>query len=156
MSKNKCFSREITMILKQTVRPNYIAFYTGKHKALFAEVGALASVFENLNTELKPNLDVNIETFYGRTSNVVKQLPELIKYIAEFTIDNICVQKHTCYYSKQGVKFHDATNGWIFFSLSAWKKSVNAAVDVWMFLSPRALTSLNSIEKSIENYARNI
>ena len=45
------------------------------------------------------------------------------------------------------MKYHDTGNGWTFVSASAWKNSVNAAIGVGMLIGPRALKSLNSMEK---------
>ena len=46
------------------------------------------------------------------------------------------------------MKYHDIGNRWMFISASGWKNSVNTVIGgVVMLLSPRALKSLNSIEK---------
>ena len=48
----------------------------------------------------------------------------------------------------EDIKYLETGNGWTFATVSAWKNSVNAAVGgVEMLIGPRALKTLNSIEK---------
>ena len=59
----------------------------------------------------------------------------------------ICIQEHG-YTHSEDIKYHDSGNGWTLASESAWKNSVNATIGgVGMLIGPRALKSLNSIEK---------
>ena len=116
-----------------------------------AEVGALASVFEKSATELKRlkllkfKQTLQIATFNVRTLNRIGQLPELITSAVEHKIDIICIQEHRYTYTED---INETGNGWTFVTVSAWKNSVNAAVGgVGMLIGPRALKTLNSIEK---------
>ena len=133
----------------QTTYTNRIALHAGKKGARPAEVGALASVFEKSATELKrPKLlkckqTLQIATFNVRTLNRIGQLPELIASPVEHKIDIICIQEHT-----EDIKNHETGSGWSLFTVSAWKNSVNATVGgVGLLIGPRALKTLNSIEK---------
>ena len=66
----------------------------------------------------------------------------------EQNIDIICVQKRKYYQSQLELIYHESSNGWTYMSASAWKNSVNAAIeDGGLLLTPRALKSLNSKEK---------
>ena len=122
-----------------------------------SEVRALAPVFEKSATELmhkhKTNLlrcktTCNIATFNVRTLKTINQLPELTAAAANKNIDIICVQEHRFYHSDLELKYHETGHGWTFVSASAWKNTINADTGgVGMLLSPRALKSLNSIEK---------
>ena len=48
----------------------------------------------------------------------------------------------------EDIKYHETGNGWTLATVSVWKNSVNAAVGgVGMLIGPRALKTLNSIEK---------
>ena len=48
----------------------------------------------------------------------------------------------------EDIKYHETGNGWSLVTVSAWKNSVNAAVGrVGLLIGPRALKTLNSIEK---------
>ena len=48
----------------------------------------------------------------------------------------------------EDIKYHDTSNGWMLATVSAWKNSVNAMVGgVGMLIGPRALKTLNSIER---------
>ena len=48
----------------------------------------------------------------------------------------------------EDIKYHETGNGWSFVTVSAWKNFVNAAVGgVGLLIEPRALKTLNSIEK---------
>ena len=59
----------------------------------------------------------------------------------------ICIQEHR-YTHTEDIKYHDSGNGWMLATVSAWKNSVNAAVGgVGMLIGPRALKTLNSIER---------
>ena len=48
----------------------------------------------------------------------------------------------------EDIKYHDTGNGWMLATVSAWKNSVNATVGgIGMLIGPRALKTLNSIER---------
>ena len=135
----------------QTTYTNRIALRAGKKGAHPAEVGALASVFEKSATELKRSKllkckkTLQIATFNVRTLNRIGQLPELIASAVEHKIDIICIHRHT---HTEDTKYHETGNGWSLVTVSAWKNSVNAAVGgVGLLIGPRALKTLNSIEK---------
>ena len=137
----------------QTTYTNRIALRAGKKGARPAEVGALASVFEKSATELKRSKllkckqTLQIATFNVRTLNRIGQLPELIALAEEHKIDIICIQEHR-YTHTEDIKYHETDNGWLLVTVSAWKNSVNAAVGgVGLLIGPRALKTLNSIEK---------
>ena len=137
----------------QTTYTNRIALRAGKKGARPAEVGALASVFEKSATELKQSKllkckqTLQIATFNVRTLNRIGQLPELIASAEEHKIDIICIQEHR-YAHTEDIKYHETGNGWSLATVSAWKNSVNAAVGgVGLLIGPRALKTLNSIEK---------
>ena len=137
----------------QTTYTNRIALRAGKKGARPAEVGALASVFEKSATELKRQKllkckqTLQIATFNVRTLNRIGQQPELIASAVEHKIDIICIQEHR-YTHTEDIKYHETGNGWSLVTVSAWKNSVNAAVGgVGLLIGPRALKTLNSIEK---------
>ena len=137
----------------QTTYTNRIALRAGKKGARPAEVGALASVFEKPATELKQlkllkgKQTLQIATFNVRTLNRIGQLPELIASAVEHKIDIICIKEHR-YTHTEDIKYHETGNGWSLVTVSAWKNSVNAAVGgVGLLIGPRALKTLNSIEK---------
>ena len=137
----------------QTTYTNRIALRVDKKGARPAEVGALASVFEKSATELKQSKllkckqTLQIATFNVRTLNRIGQLPELIASAEEHKIDIICIQEHR-YTHTEDIKYHETGNGWSLVTVSAWKNSVNAAVGrVGLLIVPRALKTLNSIEK---------
>ena len=137
----------------QTTYTNRIALRAGKKGARPAEVGALASVFEKSATELKQSKllkckqTLQIATFNVRTLNRIGQLPELIASAEEHKIDIICIQEHR-YTHTEDIKYHETGNGWSLATVSAWKNSVNAAVGgVGLLIGPRALKTLNSVEK---------
>ena len=137
----------------QTTYTNRIALRAGKKGARPAEVGALTSVFEKSATELKQQKQlkckqtIQIVTFNIRTLNRIGQLPQLIASAVEHKIDIICIQEHR-YTHTEDIKYHETGNGWTLATVSAWKNSVNAAVwGVGMLIGPRALKTLNSIEK---------
>ena len=135
----------------QTTYINRIALRTGKKEACPAEVGALASVFEKSATELKKLLKckqtIQIATFNVRTLNRIGQLPELTASAVEHKIDITCIQEHR-YTHTEDIKYHETGNGWMLVTVSAWKNSVNASVGgVGMLIGPRALKTLNSIER---------
>ena len=86
-------------------------------------------------------------TFNVRTLNRIGQLPELIASAVEHKIDIICIQEHR-YTHTEDIKYHKTGNGWSLVTVSAWKNSVNSAVGgVGLIIGPRALKTLNSIEK---------
>ena len=137
----------------QTPYINYIAFRAGKKGARPAEVGALASVFEKSAPELKQQKlikckqTIQIVTFNVRTLNRRGQLPELTASAVEHKIDIICIQEHR-YTQTEDIKYHETGNGWTLVTVSAWKNSLNATVEgVGMLIGPRALKTLNSIER---------
>ena len=131
----------------QTTFTNRIALRAGKKGARPAEVGALASVFEKSATELKQSKLQQIATFNVRTLNRIGQLPELIASAEEHKVDIICIQEHR-YTHTEDIKYHETGNGWSLVTVSTWKNSVNAAVGgVGLLIGPRALKTLNSIER---------
>ena len=142
------------MAHNQITCPNRIALPTGKKGAYPTEVGALASVFEKLATELKQNLlkckhTIQIATFNVRILNRIGQLLERTASAIDHNIDIICIQEQKYTHNKD-IKYHDSCNGWTqaTASASAWKNSVNATKgDVGTLTGPRALKSLNRIEK---------
>ena len=149
--ENKNCHRKITMTNTQATYINRIALCAGKKGARPAEVGALASVFEKSATELKQKLlkckrTIQITTFNVRTLNRIGQLPELTVSAVEHKIDIICTQEHRYTYTED-IKYHETGNGWTLVTVSAWKNSVNATVGVGMLIGPRALKTLNSIER---------
>ena len=110
-------------------------------------------MFEKSATELKRQKllkckqTLQIATFNVRTLNRIGQLPELIASAVEHKIDIICIQEHR-YTHTEDIKYHETGNGWSLVTVSAWKNSVNAAVGgVGLLIGPRALKTLNSIEK---------
>ena len=59
------------------------------------------------------------------------------------------MQEHRYYHSELELKYHDIDKCWTFVSSSAWKNSVNAAIEsVGICLSSHALKSVNNIEKT--------
>ena len=96
---------------------------------------------------LKCKQTLQIATFNVRTLNRIGQLPELIASAEEYEIDIICIQEHK-YTHTEDIKYHETGNGWSVATVSAWKNSVNAAVGgVGLLIGPRALKTLNSVEK---------
>ena len=82
-----------------------------------------------------------------RTLNRIGQLSELTASAVEHKIDIICIQEHR-YTHTEDIKYHETGNGWMLVTVSAWKNSINASVGgVGMLLGPRALKTLNSIER---------
>ena len=152
IDENKNSHRKITMTHTQTTFTNRIALRAGKKGVRPAEVGALASMFEKSATELKQTLlkckqTIQIVTFNVRTLNRIGQLPELTASAVEHKIDIICIQEHR-YTHTEDIKYHETGNGWMLVTVSAWKNSVNASVGgVGMLIGPRALKTLNSIER---------
>ena len=137
----------------QTTYMNRITLRAGKKVARPAEVGALASVFEKSATELKQQKllkckhTIQIATFNVRTLKRLGQLPELTASAVEHKIDIICIQEHR-YMHTEDIKYHNIGNGWMLATVSAWKNSVNGTVGgVGMLIGPRALKTLNSIER---------
>ena len=148
IDENKSSHRKITMTHTQTAYTNRIALRAGKKRARPAEVGALASVFEKSGTELKQKLQtIQIARFNVRTINRIGQLPELTASAVEHKIDIICIQEHR-YTHTEDIKYHETGNGWMLVTILPWKNSVNASVGgVGMLIGPRALKTLNSIER---------
>ena len=111
-------------------------------------------MFEKSATELKLKQKllkckqtIQIATFNVRTLNRIGQLPELTASAVEHKIDIICIQEHR-YTHTEDSKYHQTGNGWTLATVSAWKISVNATVGgVGMLIGPRAIKTLNSIEK---------
>ena len=108
-------------------------------------------MFEKSATELKLKQKllkckciIQIATFNVKTLNRIGQLPELTASAIDHKIDIICIQEHRYTH----IKYHDTGNGWTLATASAWKNSVNATMrGVGMLIGPRALKSLNSVEK---------
>ena len=132
----------------QTTYINRIALCGGKKVARLAEIRAWASVFEKSATELKQQKvlkckqTIQIATFNVRTLNRIDQLPAV-----EHKIEIICIQEHRCTHNED-IKYHDTGNRWTLATVSTWKNSVNATVGgVSILIGPRALKSLNSIER---------
>ena len=66
---------------------------------------------------------------------------------ANHKIHIICIQEHR-YTHTEDIKYHDTGNGWTLAIVSAWKNSLNATVGrLGMLIGPRALKTLNSIER---------
>ena len=119
-----------------------------------AVIGALTLVIEKLAIELKTQTQtrsqniVKIAIFNVRTLYTINQLLELTVSSTDHGRDVICMQEHRYYFCELEIKYRDTGKWWIFFSASAWQNSVNAVIGcVGMHLSPRALKSLNNIEK---------
>ena len=120
------------------------------------EVGALTPVFEKSATErklkknqtlLKCKSTIQIATFNVRTLYRIGQLPELTASAMDHNIDIICIQEHR-YIHSEDIKYQETGKGWTLVSTSAWKNSGNATIGgVGMLIGPRALKSLNNIEK---------
>ena len=153
IDEDKNSHRKITMTHTQSTYKNRIALRVGKKGVRPAEVGALASVFEKSATELKQQKllkckqTIQIATFNVRTLNRIGQQPELTASALEHKIDIICIQEHRYTHTKD-IKYHDTGNGWMLATVSAWKNSVNATIGgVGMLIGPRALKTLNSIER---------
>ena len=137
----------------QTTYINHIALRAGEKGVCLAEVRALASEFEKSATELKQQKllkckqTIQIVTFNVRTLNRIGQVPELTASAVEHKIDIICIQEHR-YTHTEDIEYHDTGNRWTLATVSAWKNSVNATVGgIGMLIGPRALKTLNSIEK---------
>ena len=153
IDENKNSHRKITKTHTQTTYINHIALRAGKKGVCPAEVGALALVIEKLATELKQQKllkckqTIQIATFNARTLNKIGQLPELNASAIEHNIDIICIQEYR-YTHCEDIKYYDTGNKWMLATVSAWKNSVNATVGgVRILIGPRALKSLNSIER---------
>ena len=90
---------------------------------------------------------IQIAKFNVRTLNRIVQLPELTASAVEHKINIICLQEHR-YTHTEDIKYHETGNWWTLATVSAWKNSVNTTVGgVGMLIGPRALTTLNSIER---------
>ena len=73
--------------------------------------------------------------------------PQFVELDAQDQIDIICIQEHRFTHTEH-IKYQDTGNGWTLATVSGWKNSVNATVGgVGMLIGPRALKSLNSIER---------
>ena len=135
----------------QTTYINHIALRAGKKKGCVQL--RLEPVFEKSATELKQQKllkckqTIQIATFNVKTLNIIGQLPELTASPVEHKIDIICIQEHR-YTHNEDIKYHDTGKGWTLVTVSAWKNSVNATVGgVGILIGPRAIKSLNSIER---------
>ena len=89
----------------QITCPNRVALCAGKKGARFAEVGALASVFEKSATKLKQNVlkfkqTIQIATFNVRTLYRIEQLLELTASAIDHNIDKICIQESDTYIAR--------------------------------------------------------
>ena len=92
------------------------------------------------------NLFLNSNAYLSLIS-LLGQLSELTASAVEHKIDIICIQEHR-YTHTEDIKYHETGNGWMLVTVSAWKNSINASVGgVGMLLGPRALKTLNSIER---------
>ena len=111
VDENKNSHRKITMTHTQTTFPNYIALCAGKQGARPAEVGALASMFEKLATEikLKQKLLKYKRTIQIATFNVI-----------DHNIDIICIQEHR-YTHGEDIRYRYTGNGWTLASASTWR-----------------------------------
>ena len=68
--------------------------------------------------------------------------------IGRRTYDRHNMHARTQIHTHRDIKYHESGNGWTLATVSAWKNSVNATVGgVGMLIGPRALKSLNSIER---------
>ena len=86
-------------------------------------------------------------TFSVRTLNKIGQLPQLTTSAVEHKIDMIGIQEHR-YTHTEDIKYHETGNEWTLATVLAWENSVNATVGgVGMLIGPRALKTLNSIER---------
>ena len=109
-------------------------------------------MFEKSATELKQKLlkcklTIQIAIFNVRTINRIGQLPELTASAVEHKIVIICIPEHR-YTHTEDIKYHEPGNRWTLAYVSAWKNSFNATVGgVGMLIGPRALKTLNSIER---------
>ena len=151
IDENKNSHQKITMTHTQTTCPNCIALRTGKKGVHPAQVGALASVFKKLATELKQKI-TKIQTHNTnsdvRTLNRIGQLLELTASAIDYNIDIICIQEHRYTHSKD-IKHPDTGNGWMLATASARKNSPNATIGgAGMLIGLWSLKSLNSIEKT--------
>ena len=114
-----------------------------------------AAVNEKSTTELanKTNLLkckrlTNISTFNVRTLNSITQISELVSSVISYNIDVICIQWHRYYHEDLNLKYHEVGKYWTLITASACKNSINATIGgVGILLSPRAIKSLNIIEK---------
>ena len=96
---------------------------------------------------LKCKQTIQTAIFNVRTLNRIGQLPELTASAGEHKIDIICIQEHR-YTHTEDIKYHKTGNGWTLATISTWKNSVNATVGrIGMLIGPRALKTLNSIER---------
>ena len=110
-------------------------------------------MFEKSATEIKQQKrlkckqTIQIATFNVRTLDRIGQLSELTASAVEHKIDIKCIQGHR-YTHTENIKYHVTGNRWTLATVSAWKNSVNATVGgLGMLIGPRALKTLNSIER---------
>ena len=147
----KCIFLQTFFFWKVVKKSN---MYTNTHQILVLHTFLEEFMrFEKSATELKQSKllkckqTLQISTFNVRTLNRIGQLPELIASAEEHKIDIICIQEHR-YTHTEDIKYHETGNGWSLATVSAWKNSVNAAVGgVGLLIGPRALKTLNSVEK---------
>ena len=130
---------------------NRIACRAGQQEA---RVGVQVSASNLEKFATKPTLpclirkSTRIATFNVRTLQHDKQINELISSAKKQGIDIICIQEHRFYHEESAIKYHKPGKGWTFITTSAWKNSTNSTIGrVRILLSPKALKSLNSIEK---------
>ncbi|XP_071958787.1 uncharacterized protein [Antedon mediterranea] len=89
-----------------------------------------------------------ISTFNVRTLNTINQIPELIANSINWKIDVVCIQEHRKFHEANELEYKDAGKGWTLITSSATKNDINATIGgVGLLLSPRAIKSLNKIEK---------
>ena len=114
---------------------------------LSADVGAAKLKHEQ--KLLKCKSSGHLPTLNVKTLNRIGQLPNPTASAAKHNIDIVCVQKHRYHHSEVEIKYHNTGNGRMFVSASAWKKTLSMLSQggVELLLSPRALKSLNSIER---------
>ena len=137
----------------QTTCPNLIALHADKKRARRAKVWSLAPVFKNqlhtsnLKKIIKCKSTIQIATFDVGTLFKIGQTQELTAYPIYHNIDIICIIEHI-YIHREDIGYYNTGNGWTLVSASAEKNSVKATIDsVGMLIGPRALKSLNNIEK---------
>ena len=107
------------------------------------EMGVLVSIWKICcRAQIKLKCESIIYIANNKRLNFQHNKPELNASAAEHNIDIICVQTHRYYLNQIEIKQRGST----FFSVSAWKNFVNAAVgDIKMHLSSRVLKSSSHI-----------
>ena len=154
IDENKNSHRKITMNHTQNTSINRIALRAGKKGRVQLRLepwlqGSKNQLQSSNKKEklLKCKQTIQIATFNVRTLNRIGQLPELTVSAVEHKIDIICIQEHR-YTHNEDIKYYDTGNGSTLLPVSAWKNSVNSTVGgVVILIGPRALKSLNSIER---------